>query len=305
MNPALSVLVLLTAIAAGAQVERIIIPAGSPEDQALQAISNESDAQKHTAMLQDFVQKFSSNPQAVAYGNSQLSQQYLDQGDIQKALEFGEKAVSIQPNNLELLVSASVVAQKLNANQKLVDFAVQGGTAYNGIAKQPRPEGMEAEHFAAKVQQDQDPFRSSYEYLEASGLNALMAEQDAKLRITNIERFTGAFPNSRFQEQVLQTAVYTLGQLKDSARLAGFAEKALAPNPNSISTLVVLAHAFADLAEPANLARAESYARKAIELLKTQTVADARLQMYSCLAHSALGDTLLKQEKLPAAIPEL
>ena len=55
-----------------AQVDRITIAAGTDEDHALQAITNEQDAQKKLGMYQDFVQKFSSNPQAVAYGNWQI-----------------------------------------------------------------------------------------------------------------------------------------------------------------------------------------------------------------------------------------
>ena len=54
---------------AGAQMDKIVIPAGTPEDHDLQAISSEQDAAKKLAMYQEFVQKFSSNPAAVAYGN--------------------------------------------------------------------------------------------------------------------------------------------------------------------------------------------------------------------------------------------
>ena len=49
---------------ANAQIDRIVIAAGTDEDHALQAISNEQDAQKKLAAYQDFVQKFSSNPAA-------------------------------------------------------------------------------------------------------------------------------------------------------------------------------------------------------------------------------------------------
>src|SRR5689334_18670520 len=164
-------LVLLTALAAGAQVDRILIPAGTPEDQALQAISSENDAQKRVAMLQDFLQKFASNPQAVAYGNSQLSQLYFEQGDTAKAMEYGEKALAAQPNNLEIIVSLASVAQKMNANEKVVDLAARGGTAFNGIAKQAKPDGMSDEQFAEKTKSEQQPYRQSYEFLETSGLN--------------------------------------------------------------------------------------------------------------------------------------
>ena len=58
-----------------AQLDTITIPAGTPEDQALQEVTKEPDAQKKLAMYEDFVQKFSANP-AVACGNWQKSQYY-------------------------------------------------------------------------------------------------------------------------------------------------------------------------------------------------------------------------------------
>src|SRR5438034_3412608 len=63
------------------QIDRIVIPAGTPEDQALNAINTEQDSQKRLAMYEDFLQKFASNPAAVAYGNWQLSQYYQSNGD--------------------------------------------------------------------------------------------------------------------------------------------------------------------------------------------------------------------------------
>ena len=301
------IIILLTAaIAAGAQVTSIIIPAGTPEDKATQAISAETDGPKRLAMLQEFVQTFSANPQAVAYGNWQLSQQYLDQGDAGKALEYGEKALAMQPNNLDILVSVAGVAQRMKATDKLVDFAVRGGTAFNGITNQPKPEGMADDDFAMRMQQAQEPLRQSYEYLEASGYNAMVAETDAKKRMGYIEPYIVAFPGSRFQELVTQLAVATLGELKDSARLASFAEKALAANPNSVSMLVVLAETFAGSTDPGSGARAEAYARKALNLAKGMTAtAENKLQLYSGLAHSALGQAMMKQEKTLPAIVEL
>jgi tetratricopeptide (TPR) repeat protein len=297
---------LLAAIAVRAQVTRIMIPAGTPEDKALQAISAEDDVAKRVAMLQQFLQDFSSNQQAVAYGEWQLSQQYSEQGDTAKAMEHGEKAAALQPANLDVLISLATVAQKAKATDKVVDCAVQGGTAFNGIAKQTKPEGMEAEAFNLKVQQDQEPFRQSYEYLEVTGFNAVLAEENPKKRMGYIERYITAFPGSRFEDQVMQLAIYTLGQTNDSARLLTFGEKALAANPNSVSMLVALANAFAESTDAALTARAETYARKALDLAKGQTATDEnKLALYSGLAHSALGYALLRQEKNVPAITEL
>lgn len=300
------VALLLTATAAFAQVATIIIPAGSPEDQALQAVTAESDGQKRIAMLQDFLQKFSSSPQAVIYGQWQLAQQYLDQGDTAKALEWGQKAAAAQPNNLDILIFLSGAAQRAKANGIVVDCAVRGGKAFNGIANQPKPEGMDAEAFALRIKQAQDPVRSSYEFLEAAGLNAMLDEQDPKKRMGYVERYVAAFPGTRFQEQITQIALDTLGRLNDSARLASFSEKALAANPNSISMLVVVSEAYGASSDPASGPRAETYARRALELASDKKATEEnRLALFTGLAHSALGYALLKQDKNLPAIAEL
>src|SRR5450755_301747 len=96
--------VLLLSVVSHAQ-SQIVIPAGSPEDQALQAISVEADAQKKPAMYEDFLQKFAANPQAVAFGNWQLAQYYQTAGDLQKALQYGDKAIASAPGNFDILSS--------------------------------------------------------------------------------------------------------------------------------------------------------------------------------------------------------
>jgi Tfp pilus assembly protein PilF len=297
---------LVISITAGAQVVTIHIPAGSPEEKALEAVSAENDGQKRIAMLQDFLQKFSASPETVVYGQWQLAQQYLDQGDAAKALEYGQKAVAGQPNNMDILVFLAGAAQKAKATDVIMECADKGGKAFNGIANRAKPEGMDPEDFALRTKQAQDPVRPSYEFLEATALNALVGEQNNGKRMVYIERYLGAFPNSRFQEQVTQLAVASLAEMKDSRRLNSFAEKALAANPTSVSTLVVLAEAFAENSEAGATARAEGYARKALESAASQKPTEAnQLELYTGLAHSALGYALMKQEKSAAAIPEL
>jgi tetratricopeptide (TPR) repeat protein len=303
---ALIVFALVAAIAAPAQVATISIAAGTPEDKDLQAVTAENDGQKRVVMLQDFLQKYSANQQAVILGQWQLAQQYLEQGDTAKALEYGQKAVGGQPNNLDILVFVVGVAQKAKATDVIMDCAEKGGKAFNGIASQPKPEGMDPQAFALKVQHEQEPARQNYEYLEASALNAMVGEQNAKKRMGYIERYFAAFPGSRFQDQATELAVSTLGELKDSARMKSFADKALAANPNSVSLLVVLSDAYGRSTDPTTGPLAESYARKALDLAKTQTPSsENRLALYTGLAHNALGFALLKQDKNLPAITEL
>ncbi len=292
--------VLLAALAQ-AQLEKILIPAGTPEDQALQAISNQSDAEKRIPLLQDFVQKFASNPQAVAYGNWQLAQAYSSTGDNAKALEAGDKALAAQPHNLDILVSQAGIAQQLKNWGKVLDYSVRGGELYNTTFG--KATGANTAATPGEVPSDTD--KQSYEFLDAAGYNAIAAEQDPKTRMAYIERYTPAFPASKFAEPVSQYAIYSLQQLNEPDRLVAYGEKSLAADPNSLPTLILLANAYSEQPKETNLGKAITYARKAIELAKADSPDATRQQKLSAgVAHSALGYALMRQEKTPAAITE-
>ena len=289
-----------------AQVESIVIPAGTPEDQALVAISKEDDAQKKLAMYQDFLKQFSANPAAVAYGNWQLSQLYQSAGDLQKALASGDQALVGSPHNLDILVSQVGIAQQLKDNPKILDYSVRGGEIYNSIAKQPKPEGMTDEEFAGHMQDQKNAAKNSYEFLEAAAFNAIADDQDARKRMAEVEKFTPAFPNSRFEESVVSYAMMALSDLKDNARVISYGEKTLATNPNSLPTLLLLAGTYVDDPKPGSVAKSVSYAQKAIEVAKADAPdADRARKVSAGAAHSTLGYALMKQDKTAAAIPEL
>jgi tetratricopeptide (TPR) repeat protein len=291
-----------------AQLDRIVIAAGTPEDQALQDISKEADAQKKLALYQDFVQKFSSNPAAVAFGDWQISQSYQAAGDLPKALEYGDKALVGSPHNLDILVAQAGIAQQLKNDAKIIDYAEKGGQVYEGIGKEPKPEGTSDQDFATRVASDKESAKPGHDFLEGVAFNAIVDEKNAKTRMAFIERFTAAFPNSQYQEQVSQYALYTLGpgQLNDSARLIAFGEKSLAASPNSIPALLMLSNVYVEDSKPASIGKAATYSQKVIALAKADAPdADRSRKLAAGVAHSTLGYAYMKQEKTVASIPEL
>ena len=299
-------LILLSSAVSLAQLDKIVIPAGTPEDQALTTISNEQDNAKKLAMYEDFLSKFSSNPAAVAYGNWQIAQAHQNAGDLPKALEFGDKALAGAPRNLDILVSQTNVAQQMKDSGKVVNYAVKGGEAYNSLAKQSKPEGMDEAQWTARLAETREAGKTSYEFLETAAYNAIADEKDAKTRMSYIERFTPAFPNSRFEEPVTQYAMFTLGQLNDSARLFSYGEKALAANPNSMPTMLLLANAYVEDPKPAGVGKAVTYSQKVIELAKADAPdADKSRKLSAGVARSTLGFAYMKQDKTAAAVPEL
>jgi len=300
--------VVLLPLLCSAQLDKIVIPAGTPEDQALQAISSEQDGQKKITMYEDFLNKFASNPAAVAYGNWQVSQYYQGAGDLQKAVSYGDKALAGAPHNLDIIVSQASLAQQMKDNAKLMEYASKGGQTYNSISKQPKPDGMSDQDFAKNVEEEKAAAKNSYEFLETSAFNAIADEKDAKARMSYIDHFTAAFPDSRFQEQVAQYAMYTLGpgQLNDPSRLVAFGEKSLATNPNSVPALLLLSNSYADESKPGAISKAILYSQKVIELSKANAPdADRSRKLSAGVAHSTMGYALMKQDKTAAAVTEL
>ena len=293
---------------ASAQIDRITIAAGSDEDHALQTISSEQDPQKKLAMYEDFVQKFSSNAPAAAYGNWQISQAYQASGDLEKSLDYGDKALAGSPHNLDILVSQAGVAQQAKNNAKLMDYAAKGGEVCRAIPKQSKPEGMSDEDFARQLNEQKSAAQNGCDFLESSGFNVITSETDPKNRMAEIEKFTAGFPDSKFQEQVSNYAMYTLGpgQLNDPVRLLAFGEKILATNPKSLTALLLLAGYYADDSKPGSAAKAITYSQKVIEIAKPDAAdADKSRKLSAGVAHNTIGWAYLKQDKTTAAIPEL
>jgi tetratricopeptide (TPR) repeat protein len=290
-----------------AQVDKIVIAAGTDEDRQLQAISNEPDAQKKLAMYQDFVQKFAANPAAVAYGNWQLSQAYQTTGDLSKALDFGDKALAGSPHNLDILVSQANIAQQAKDDARLMDYVAKGGAVCSSIGKN-KPAGMSDEDFTRQAAADKDATKNNCDFLESAGFNVIAGENDPKNRMDEIEKFTAAFPNSKFQDQVSGYAIYTLGpgQLNNQAELVAYSEKTLVANPNSLPALLELGSIYSDDPRPGSLSKSIAYAQKALEVAKPDAPdADKPRKLSGGAAHSTLGYDYIKQDKTLAAIPEL
>jgi tetratricopeptide (TPR) repeat protein len=296
----------LSVFEANAQVDHITIAAGTDEDKALQAITGEQDPQKKLAMYQDFVQKFSANPGAVAYGNWQIAQAYQASGDVEKALDYGDKALVGSPRNLDILVLQASLAQQAKNYSKLLDYVAKGADVCHSIGKQPKPEGVSAEDFAQQVNEDKTAAQSSCDFLETCGFNAIQTDNDPKSRMTDIEKFSAAFPDSKYQDTVSSYALDALSQLKDNARLLAYADKALTANPNSLPALLLLANFYSEDTKPGSAAKAISYSQKAIEVAKADAPdADKSRKLAAGAAHSTIGWAYLKQEKTMSAIPEL
>ena len=287
-----------------AQIDTVTIAAGTPEDKELTTIGNEQDLQKKISMYQDFLQKYSSNPMAVAFGNWQLAQAYQAEGDLPKAAEAGDKALASSPRNLDILSSQVGISQQLHDSARVFKYAVQGGGIYDSIDKQTKPANMTDENFRSTIDAEKQNNKGAYQFFQNAAFSVIAAENDAKTRMGYIEQFTATFPKSGLDDQLTSYAMVSLAEMRDNKRLIAYGEKVLAANPENMAALIMLANTYVQ--SPETAAKAIPYAQKAIVLAKAdQPDANSSSKVSAGVAHCVLGRAFALQEKTLPSIAEL
>jgi hypothetical protein len=91
---------LLTCAASGQRHKLAAINAETPEGKALQAIGTESDPAKKLALMEQFATEFGKH-EATGWVLSQMQAGYAKAGNHDKAIETGEKLVTLDPMDIE------------------------------------------------------------------------------------------------------------------------------------------------------------------------------------------------------------
>ena len=110
------------------------VVAGSPEDKAFQKIDAENNVDTKITLLLDFEKQF---PQSKALREAylQLVQIYQDKNDSAKTIEYSEKTIKVDPNNLPALLIVTR-AYSMEGKTASLDRAIQyAQKAVDQIAK--------------------------------------------------------------------------------------------------------------------------------------------------------------------------
>ena len=144
---------------------------------------------------------------------------------------------------------------------------------------------------------------------------------DAAKKIEAGEAFLMKYPESRYKSPVYGSLAYAYLQAGNTQKMQEYGEKEIAIMPNDVSTLALLGQTLprtlrgSPSAPEATqvLAKAEQYAKKAIEITPTlpkpenltdEAFASAKNQTLA-MAHSGLGLVYVRRGKNAEAIPEL
>ena len=166
-----------------------------------------------------------------------------------------------------------------------------------GQAKQPKPKSQK----------------------EVDALMAIQNATDPDARLEAIENLLTKFSDTEFKPMALQMAAATAQQKNDYDKMVIYCERTLEADPNNYVSMLMLANGFAlktrefDLDKEEKLTKADNYAKKALELLKTAEKPNPALtdeqwagakKDLEAQGHEALANAAVVRKKYDAAIAE-
>jgi tetratricopeptide (TPR) repeat protein len=204
-------------------------------------------------------------------------------------------------------------------------------TVPGGVAAQNPPANTQNPPPAASTDKSKTPSNNSLTLDDPNAAPVNAEEEAAYKAFTEVpssdhakriqlgEAFLQKYPNSRYRPPVYSALTMSYLQNGQVDKMEEVADKEIALNPNDVQVMAVLAQTLpramnSKTPEPAKqLAKAEQYSRKAIELTPTlpkpANVTDenfsAAKNQTLAMAHSGLGLVYIRRGQFSEAIPEL
>ncbi len=307
-----TVFVLLLAVStASAQIgRRATIQAGSPEDKALQEISNTSDSAKKVELLNKYLADYGGSD-AVLAGYDMILSHYLSEKNPVKVYEYADKALAVDSENFNLAFFAFRAAQESNDSAKLMHYGEILGGILSRYKFSAPPSGTGADAWAGQKRVALSELQNNITYAEYSMFSAGNSAKDPAAKADLLSKFVQAFPESPYASIGATLAADAFRQARQGPKMVEFAQTVLAKDPNQYGLLVQLADYWAENGE--QLDKAIESASKALEILNSAAAPQnltpeqwaQQKGLQSGMAYAAIGQAQAKNSKYAEAAEQL
>lgn len=273
---------------------RMPVVINTPEDKLMLAVNGADNPQAQVDALNKYAAE-NADSKFLPCVNEYLTMTFVKLQDYDKAIEAGEKDLAgdyLDVNLIVNLLKAYVGAGKATDN------------AFALINKGPQQIHDEilttstgtAEEVEKARQAGQEQAKEIRAYMEYAFFQLLPRLTDPGKRVQDLDAFVKAYPDTPNMNQVNVQYFAAYQAAGDSEKMFEYGEKAVASDPNNVSTLNLVADGYATAKQP-HLDQAAQYAQKALSLAasmqKPEGMTDDQFKASHDtqlgLAHSTLG----------------
>ena len=310
MNRILSVVAAVLALgsAAFAQIGKtVVVSAGSDEDKALAEIYAASDGPDKVALIDKFMTTYGKGDFELL-GDQLYVQTYLAQKNDAKVLEYGEKVLALDPQNLVTAANMVRAAEDMGSTEQVYSVGEKVGAMVTKYRTEPAPAGTAPADWAQAQQDAMAKSQADLGYVEYAMVQAAYKTKDNASRAGLFERFVAAFPDSPYTGNARDQIAIAYQQAQNTPKMLASAQAVLEADPNDVSMLLLLSDYWSDNGQQLDKAGAD--AQKAIDQLqqakKPDNVTDEQwtqqVSLEKGIAYSALGEVNVVKGKNAAAV---
>jgi len=283
------------------------VPAGSPEDHALTAISAAKTNEEKLGLLDKFIKDFGKGPMAVA-AYEQYVAIYTAEKQYEKAFEAADQALAADPDCYNTVYAAFQAAQEKGD----VEHEFRYGLAMAGMVSRykakPAPAGEDAAGWDAQKKEALAGTAAAMNYVSGTLFNAARGITDVKRQSELLESYSIAFADSPYAEQAQTLVADSYRRMRDYTKMTAFAQQVLEKDPENVGMLLLLADDGSD--RGVNLKAADGYARKALDAIsKEQKPAGAsdeqwaqRIAVQQGVAWTSIGQVAIQGKQETTAL---
>jgi tetratricopeptide (TPR) repeat protein len=301
---------LVVATTAQAQIgKNVLVVANTPEDKALGEIYNAPDGPGKIALLDKFMADYGKGDLELL-GDQLYVNTYLAQKNYGKVLEYGQKALALDPDNFSTAVNMVHAADEMGDTSKLFDAGEQVAAILARYKVAPAPAGTSERSWGSIKAENIASSAQDIKYVEYALFDAAYKTANPAAKAALMERYATTFPDSTDTANARETAAFAYQQAQQYPKMLETAQKVLAGDPDNATMMVLLADYWSEKGQAAQLDKAGEYAQKALDLLgqakKPEGVSDdqwkQQITLRKGLAYSSLGQVFANSGKNTEAV---
>lgn len=296
----------------GRQIGKYVpVQAGSEVDHALTEINAATDPAQKLALLDKFAAGPGSEGDNAILADGLYVDHYIAQKNYDKAFEYGDKLFALDADNFQNAMNMIRAASEKGDSERVVAYGEKAQGILKRYKEAPAPATTAPQAWAEQKAQTLESNKDGIAYIQQAVYNGALQAKDAGKRAGLLTRFAQIFPDSPYANQALGVAATSYLQAQNAPKMLEVANGLLAKDPNNLGMLLVLSDYYCDKAD--QLAKAETYAKKAISLLdaapKPEGVSDEQWarqkSLQKGLALSSLGQVNIEKKDNAQAVENL